>query len=229
MTELAEARVVVTGGSSGLGRSVTRALLEAGAHPGVLDLRPPPFEVEHVIVDLADGRAAEQATHSLAARLGGLDAVVTAAGIDACGSLAEVDPAAWERVIMVNLLGSVAVIRAALDHLGRGGRVVTIASTLGLRPVSHATAYCASKFGIVGFTRALAAEVGEQIGVTLLHPGGMRTPFFDGRPEQYRPSPDADLCDPDDVARAVLDVLAQPAGRGVREIVFTSWSEPSWP
>jgi len=75
-----------------------------------------------------------------------------------------------------------------------------------MRALSDATAYCAAKFGMVGFTRALAAELAGQVGVTLLVPGGMRTNFFDGRTEQYRPGPDAALNDPANVAAAVRTV-----------------------
>jgi short-subunit dehydrogenase len=122
------------------------------------------------------------------------------------------------------------VVRAALPFLERaGGRVVTVASTLGFRALPDATAYCASKFGVVGFTRALAAETAGRIGVTLLVPGGMQTAFFDGRPEQYRPSADAQLNRPEDVAQAVLFALRQPAGCEVRELVVTPALEPSWP
>ena len=104
-----------------------------------------------------------------------------------------------------------------------------MASTLGLKAVGDATAYCAAKFGVVGFTRALAAETAGQVGVTLLIPGGMRTPFFDGRPEQYRPGPDAVLADPDEVAAAVLFALTRPAGIEVRELVVCAPTESSWP
>jgi NADP-dependent 3-hydroxy acid dehydrogenase YdfG len=133
-------------------------------------------------------------------------------------------------VIEVNLLGTVAVVRATLpDLLERHGRVVTVASTLGLRALSDATAYCASKFGVVGFTRALAAETQGRIGVTLLVPGGMHTAFFDGRDEQYKPLPDAKLNQPADVARAVVFALQQPPGCEVRELVVTPSVEGSWP
>ena len=81
---------------------------------------------------------------------------------------------------MVNLFGTAAVARAALPYLKAShGRIVTVASTLGIKAVGDATAYCASKFGVVGFTRSLAAETAGQIGVTLLIPGGMHTHFFD--------------------------------------------------
>jgi len=156
--------------------------------------------------------------------------VVTAAGTDACGPLADLAPEAWERVVRVNLFGTVAVIRACLPHLRAArGTVVTVASTLGLRGVSDATAYCASKFAVRGFTHALAAELAGQVGVTLLIPGGMRTAFFDGRSEQYKPGPDADLADPNDVAAAVLIALRQPVGTEIREMLVMSSRETSWP
>jgi 2-dehydro-3-deoxy-L-rhamnonate dehydrogenase (NAD+) len=203
--------VLVTGGARGLGAAVAAAVAAGGGAPHVLDLETPADGMAHEQVDLADPRAAEAAVMRAAHDHGGLDAIVTAAGIDACGDLADVDAAAWDRVIAVNLLGTVAVVRAALPFLERSrGRVVTVASTLGLRALPAATAYCASKHGVVGFTRALALEVAGRIGVTMLVPGGMRTGFFDDRPNQFRPAPDQQLNDPSDVARTILFALRQP-------------------
>jgi NAD(P)-dependent dehydrogenase (short-subunit alcohol dehydrogenase family) len=222
--------VLVTGGASGLGAATVEAIAKAGGQPLVLDLVDPPSGVPHRNVDLADGRAAEAAVRELADEAGGLDAVVTAAGVDRCGEFGDVPAADWERVVAVNLLGTAAVIRAALPSLlERHGRVVTVASTLGLKAVSDATAYCASKFGVVGFSRALAVETAGRIGVTMLVPGGMRTAFFDGRDEQYRPGPDASLNSPDDVAAIVVVALSQPAGCEIRELVVCPSEEPSWP
>jgi short-subunit dehydrogenase len=107
--------------------------------------------------------------------------------------------------------------------------VVTIASTLGLRAVSDATAYCASKFGVVGFTRALAAETAGRVGVTMLVPGGMHTPFFDDRDEKYKPPADAKLNRPQDVAATIVFALQQPDGCEVRELVVAPSMEGSWP
>jgi NAD(P)-dependent dehydrogenase (short-subunit alcohol dehydrogenase family) len=222
--------VVVTGGAAGLGAAVVAAVADAGGHPFVLDRVPPQDGAGHAVVDLADTSAAQDAVVRTAEANGGLDAVVTCAGMDVCGRLDEVPADDWERVIRVNLLGTAAVVRAALPHLERsGGRIVTVASTLGLRGVADATAYCASKFGVVGFTRALAAETAGRVGVTLLIPGGMRTAFFDGRPEQYRPPEDAELNDPGDVAAAVLFVLWQPRGCEIRELLVAPSRETSWP
>ncbi len=222
--------VIVTGGASGLGGAVTMAVAEAGGRPVVFDLKAPQLAVEHEEVDLADGRAAEAAVKRVGQRHPDLRAVVTAAGIDATGKLRDVPSEAWERVVAVNLLGTAAVVRGALPDLERNaGRVVTVASTLGLRALSDATAYCASKFGVVGFTRALQVEMAGRVGVTMLVPGGMRTAFFDGREEQYRPAPDAQLNDPADVAEAVLFALRQPPGCEVRELIIAPATEPSWP
>jgi NAD(P)-dependent dehydrogenase (short-subunit alcohol dehydrogenase family) len=222
--------VVVTGGASGLGEAVATGIERSGGTPVVLDRVPPRKDFESELVDLSQPREAERVVEAVALRHGRLDGVVAAAGTDACGTLAEVPAADWERVIMVNLVGTAAVIRAALPWLERSnGRVVTVASTLGLRAVSDATAYCASKFGVVGFTRALAAETAGRIGVTLLVPGGMNTAFFDGRDEQYKPPPDAALNRPEDVAAAVLFALGQPAGCEVRELLVAPARESSWP
>ena len=223
--------VVVTGGSSGLGRAVVEAVAKAGGTPAVIDLAPPEdTSVAHVVADLSDTAAASAAVDELVRRVGPPDAVVTAAGTDACGDILDVDPDAWDRVVAVNLIGTAAVVRAALPALERsGGRVVTVASTLGLRALPAATAYCASKFGVVGFTRALASELGDRVGVTLLVPGGMKTHFFDGRPEDFMPAPDQHLNDPADVARAVVFALRQPAGCELRELVVAPATEPSWP
>lgn len=223
--------VIVTGGSSGLGAAVVEAVRTSGGQAAVIDIHPPASsETPHVIADVGDTAAATAAVHRLIEQLGSIDAIVTAAGVDACGPLREVPLEEWEKVVRVNLLGTAAVVRAALPELeGRRGRIVTVASTLGYRAVGDATAYCASKFGVVGFTRALATELAGRVAVTLLVPGGMRTRFFDGRTEQYRPGPDAVLNDPEDVAAAVMMALSQPWGCEVRELVVAASTEPSWP
>jgi NAD(P)-dependent dehydrogenase (short-subunit alcohol dehydrogenase family) len=228
---LADGRVVlVTGGASGLGAAIRHALEGTGATTVCLDLRAPSADCDYERVDLARPREGEAAVARAIERHGRLDGVVTAAGIDACGPLDAVDGEAWDRVVAVNLLGTAAVVRAAVPALrATRGRIVTVASTLGLRALPEATAYCASKFGVVGFTRALAAELGNEVGVTMLVPGGMRTAFFDDRDERYRPPPDARLNDPADVARAVLAAFDLPAGCELRELVVAPAGDGSWP
>lgn len=223
-------RVLVTGGSSGLGAAVVTAAAKEGWQAYVLDRRAPADGVPWAECDLADTRAAEEATRAAAASLGGLDAVVTAAGMDVPGRLADVPGETWDRIVAVDLLATAAVVRAALPSLEQAhGKVVTVASTLGVKAVSDATAYCAAKFGVVGFTRALAAELAGSVDVTLLVPGGMRTAFFDARDEQYKPGADAVLNDPTSVAATVMFALNQPPGCVVRELVVCADQETSYP
>lgn len=230
VTDPGPGTVLVSGGASGLGHAIATAVRDAGGTPVVLDIAGAPgFDTE--VADIADTRVAEEAVRRAAERHGGIDAVFTAAGIDHPAPFDAIGGAEWERVVRVNLLGTAAVVRAALPFLRDSprGTVVTCASTLGVKAVPDATAYCASKWGVVGFTRALAAELRGQVRVTLLIPGGMDTAFFDAREERYKPPPGAKLNSPADVARAVLFALAQPPGCELRELVVTSSQEESWP
>jgi NAD(P)-dependent dehydrogenase (short-subunit alcohol dehydrogenase family) len=225
-------RVAVTGGASGLGAAVVAAVRKHGGTAIALDRQQPSADdVPWIQVDLSDPTSAEPALAAAEALGDGpLTGVVTAAGIDACGRIEDVSLEDWVRVVTVNLIGTAAIARAAVPRLERTrGRIVTVASTLGLRALSDATAYCASKFGVVGFSRALAVETAGRVGVTMLVPGGMKTAFFDGRPEQYKPGEDAMLNDPAAVAETVLYALSQPAGVEIRELVVCPSVEPSWP
>ncbi len=221
---------VVTGAASGLGAAIADAIADAGGKPVVLDVRESSSAHDYKKVDVSDPAAVQQAVDEAAATYGGLSGVVANAGIDACGPFDKVPFDQWQRVINVNLIGTAALVRAALPYLEKNhGRIVTVASTLGLRALSDASAYCASKFGVVGFTRALSAELKGRVGITLLIPGGMRTSFFEGRDPQYKPGPDAQLNAPSDVANAVVFALSQPKGCDVRELLICPNEETSWP
>lgn len=222
--------VVISGGASGLGAAIASALADAGDHPVVIDRQAPTAGIEHRLVDLSEPRHAEAVVTEVAQGCERLNAVVTCAAIDEPDHFEDIDGATWDRIITVNLLGTAAVIRGALPRLITDrGRIVTVASTLGLRTLPAATAYAASKFGVVGMTRALTMELAGRVGVTMLVPGGMRTAFFDGRADEYRPAADQMLNDPADVAKAVLFALAQPPGCEIREMIVTPSNEPSWP
>jgi NAD(P)-dependent dehydrogenase (short-subunit alcohol dehydrogenase family) len=225
-------RVIVTGGASGLGAAVAHAVQQAGGTPIVLDLDVSrvPEGIESHRVDVSDSTAVEAAVTAAAEAHDGLDAVVTAAGVDTPAPLDGLSTASWEKIVGVNLFGTVSTVRAALPYLKAShGKVVTVASSLGIKAVGDATAYCASKFGVVGFTRSLAAELKGVVGVTTLIPSGMATRFFDARDEQYKPQDDSRLQDPADVADAVLYVLGMPARSEIRELVVTHPEEDSWP
>ncbi|KUI45407.1 short-chain dehydrogenase [Mycobacterium sp. IS-1590] len=228
---IALGNIIITGGASGLGAATAEAVARQGGTPLVIDRNDPKPGVAFARADLADTGAVDAAVRTLAEQAGGqIHGVFTAGGTDMCGKLSDVAVKDWERVIHVNLLGTAAVIRSALPYLrNTGGRIVTCASTLGIKAVSDATAYCASKFGVIGFSRALAAELAGEVGVTTLIPGGMHTAFFDNRDEQYKPPPDAKLNQPEHVADTVVFALSQPTGCEVRELVVCASTESSWP
>ena len=156
---------------------------------------------------------------------------MTAAGTDACGPLSGVSTEDWERVVRVNLFGTAAVVRAALPapRGAAGARSSPSRRPSGCKAVGDATAYCASKFGVVGFTRALATELAGRVGVTLLVPGGMRTGSSTAAPSSTGRARTPRSTTPRTSPTAVLFALQQPPGCELRELVVASSTEPSWP
>lgn len=176
MTRLRGQSVVVTGAGGGIGGAIARAFAAEGAGVVVADVADGAGKVADAI--RADGgraiatpadvtRMADvTAMAAVAVReFGRLDVLVTCAGLGLSGLLAEQDEAEWLRVIDVNLNGTYRAIRAVLPQMmaQRAGRIVTIASILGkMGGFGYVSAYAASKHGVVGLTRALAAELGSQ-------------------------------------------------------------------
>jgi NAD(P)-dependent dehydrogenase (short-subunit alcohol dehydrogenase family) len=172
---------VVTGAARGLGAELARRLAARGAAVALLGLEP--RELDGVVrecgpdaarweVDVTDTAAVQAAAAAVLDRFGRVDVVVANAGIGAAGPLLLADPEAFDRVIEVNLLGSVRTARAFLPHLlASRGYLLQIASLAAIAPVPTASAYCASKAGVEAFAQALRAEVtghGVDVGVAYL-------------------------------------------------------------
>jgi len=161
-------RALVTGGASGLGLGAARRLLEIGARVAIADLpkaleRLAPEDVTRflpIAMDVSDDSAVAAGVAAAAKDLGGLDTLVNSAGVFQFRALEGITTAEWDRILDVNLRGTFLVMREAMAHLkasGRG-RVVNISSDAGKTGFALLGAYCASKFGVLGLTQAVAVE-----------------------------------------------------------------------
>ena len=165
---------VVTGGSRGIGAAVVHVLLEHGARVTVVGRSELPPAGEHprhfsyIRADVSNADAAARAIAEARARSGAISILVNSAGQASSAPFAKTDTKLWRQMMAVNLDGTFHCTHAALpDMLAAGwGRVVNIASIAGLIGQPYVTAYCASKHGVIGLTRALALEVAAK-GVTV--------------------------------------------------------------
>jgi NAD(P)-dependent dehydrogenase (short-subunit alcohol dehydrogenase family) len=242
MSELLQDRVVlVTGGGSGLGAAICRELAAESAIVVAADLRVE--GAEEVVRGITDrgGRAIAltadvgEAAHGQALvertldRFGSLDVLINNAGTDVTLPLDELSIEQWDRVLRTNLRGPFLLAKAVLPTMKRRGfgHIVNIASTAARRTWPNASAYHASKWGLLGLSHALHAELRPYgIKVTAVIVGGMKTPFLLDR------FPDIDvstLQDPTVVARAVCFVLRQPQETVIPEIMVLPMRETSWP
>lgn len=183
-------RIYLTGAASGIGRSTALLLAQGGAKLALVDvnadgLRAVAAETggEVLPVDLLDGTAIDSSVEQAAARLGGLDGVVNCAGVPSGGLIDALPPAEWDRVLAINLTAPYRVCHAAVPLLRReaAGSIVNVASGMGLLPTAPgATAYAASKGGLIAFTKALAKDVGPTIRANCVCPGVAETPMTAG-------------------------------------------------
>ncbi len=186
-------RVLVTGGTRGIGRATVEGFLAAGARVAVngstaetadravaeLDAGDNAFAVPGDIGTVAGCRATVAAAIE---GLGGLDVLVNNAGAAEGRALADCDEAQWDRIINTNLKGTFFCIQAAAPALKEArGCIVNIGSILGVRGSGHfSSIYCASKGGVVNLTRDLAIELGPEIRVNCLCPGAIDTEMLQG-------------------------------------------------
>ena len=162
-------------------------------------------------------------------RCGRVDIVVNNAAIDITAPIEEISSVDFERVVRTNLLGPINVTRAAVGYMKaqKRGHIVNVASTASKRAWPNASAYHTTKWGLLGFSHAMHAELRPfGIKVSAVLPGGMRTPFLLDR------FPDIDpgvLQDPANVAQAVKYVLLMPEETVIPEVMVIPMRESSWP
>jgi NAD(P)-dependent dehydrogenase (short-subunit alcohol dehydrogenase family) len=180
---------LVTGASSGIGAATVRRLAAEGARVALVARRADVLDamvadigdsVLAVAADVSDPDSAREAIRSATSHFGGLDIVVNSAGVCEPAALADADPGSWRRHIDVNLSGSYYVAREGglMMMAAEGGTILNVGSELSTIGMATYAAYCASKAGIIGLTRALAAELAPKVTVNAICPGPVDTPML---------------------------------------------------
>jgi NAD(P)-dependent dehydrogenase (short-subunit alcohol dehydrogenase family) len=241
---LAHKVAIVTGGARGLGAATCRCLAAAGLHVVVADRRyelatelaqsiaASPGQTNPVMaldLDVTDPNRAMALVNQVRDRYGRIDALINNAGIDITESIEDLTTDQWQQVIGVNLNGPFYMAKAVFPTMREngGGYIINIVSTAAKRAWANASAYHASKWGLLGFSQALHVEGRpHNIKVTSLIAGGMRTPFLLDR------FPDIDqstLQDPANVAATIRYLLMQPQDTVISEMMVLPMKETSWP
>ena len=209
---------LVTGGANGIGRAIARRLLDDGWRLGIVDLagsglgRAFPPRRRNVLAiegDVRDERTVSDAVEALVRRFGGLDAVVSNAGIMIRKPLRRLTLAEWHRVIDTNLTATFLLARAAEKPLRRAhGAIVTIASTRALMSEPNTESYSASKGGLVALSHALAISLGPDVRVNCVSPGWIETKNYGAlRRQDHAQHPAGRVGQPADVAEIVAFLL----------------------
>lgn len=233
--------VIVTGAGQGLGEAISRTLAGSGAVICACDIKDDQVKsvAENITKEggraypfLLDVRSEDDVASTVDAILsecGHIDILVNNAGTDATLSIEDLSIADWDRVLNVNLRGPFLLSKAVYPHLKKQGKgsIVNITSTAAKRTWTEASAYHASKWGLLGFSHALHTEGRrDNIKVMAVVSGGMRTPFILERFPNTDPSV---LQDPMNVARTVEFVLTQPDETVIPEVMVLPMKETSWP
>jgi NAD(P)-dependent dehydrogenase (short-subunit alcohol dehydrogenase family) len=221
---------LVTGASSGLGRATALAFARVGADVALVarsqkELESAKEEVSNIgrraltlSVDLASEDETTGAVGRTVEALGRIDVLVNAAGTDSPGTVEALDVEGWDRTLAVNLRAPFLLSKAAFPRMREvgGGTIINISSVAGKKGWANASAYCASKFGLTGFTEALADE-GKEHGIRalVLYPGAMATNWGAFSPQERQEgeaneAPPTRVLPPERVADLIVWLAASP-------------------
>ncbi|WP_342536607.1 3-ketoacyl-ACP reductase [Sporosarcina sp. FSL K6-3508] len=222
MTQSLKGKVAfITGAARGIGKATAIALAKEGVTVGLLartesTLQEVATEIEtfgvkaaYATADVSSKEQVEAAIASLTADLGAADILINNAGIATFGSVLDMEPEEWKKIIDVNLMGTYYVTHAVLPRLieKNGGDIITISSTNGLNGAATSSAYSASKFGVIGFTESLAQEVRRNnIRVSALTPSTVATDLA-MELSLIKENDDSKLIQAEDIAEVIVNQL----------------------
>lgn len=164
---------LVTGGASGIGAAISEAFIAKGAKVAVLDINADVAKAKAdalganakpFVCDVSDPQSVNDAVAGVAAAFGGIDIAVNSAGVVFLAPAEDLSLGDWDKTININLKGSFLVTQAvgkAMIAVGKGGKIVNLASQAGTVAIEEHVAYCASKFGVIGMSKTFAAEWGK--------------------------------------------------------------------
>lgn len=232
---------IVTGGGQGLGAAICRSIAQAGSTVIVGDIqlaaaeniaqqiRETGGEAIALPLDVSNAEQVSETVQKVQDQYGAIDILINNAGTDKTVSIEELEISDWDRVLSVNLRGAFLLSKAIFPIMKQQGRghIVNVASTAAKRAWPNATAYHASKWGLLGFSHALHTEARPHgVKVTAIVAGGMQTPFILDR---FPDTPLDVLQPPENVAETIRYVLMQPEGTVIPEVTVLPMRETSWP
>lgn len=233
--------VIVTGGTSGIGRAILERFLDEGAEVAVLDIQDDKREeveetgAEYIHCDVSNWEEVRESVDKAAEENGGLDVMVNNAGIGSASGIREMDNEEWHQTIAVDLDGVMYGTKAAIPYLEETeGTVINIASIYGLVGDIGSTAYNAAKGGVVNFTRSVADDMAEQnVRVNSVCPGFVDTPMTQEvlEDEEFREhvitqTPMRRVAEPEEISGAVAFLASEDASyiTGVNLPVDGGWT-----
>ena len=224
MQSLKNKSAIITGAGKGIGRATAIELAKQGVNLGLISRSEAELsalckeltntygiQAVYAIGDISIRSEAEAAADSVIEQLGKVDILINNAGIAKFGTLLEMDPEDWEKIIGVNLIGTYYITRKVLPAIleQKEGSIINVASTAGEKGFATGSAYAASKFGVMGLTESLMQEVRKSnIRVTALTPSTVNTPLAINA--GLKVGDEDRMLQPEDVAQLILSVLQLP-------------------